>query len=70
MALELIFERDFLECSYGFQPGRSAHQALEALWRGLMTMGGGRIIDLDIQSFLEISSYCPPVHAESPNRPS
>jgi RNA-directed DNA polymerase len=36
MVLEPIFEQDFLDCSYGFRPGRSAHQALEALWRGLM----------------------------------
>ena len=53
MVLEPIYEQDFLECSYGFRPGRSAHQALDALWRGLMTMGGGWIIDLDIQSFFD-----------------
>ena len=45
--------KDFLDGSYGFRPGRSAHQALDALWRGLMTMGGGWIIDLDIQSFFD-----------------
>jgi len=53
MVLEPIFEQDFLDCSYGFRPGRSAHQALDALWRGLMQMGGGWIIDLDIQSFFD-----------------
>jgi group II intron reverse transcriptase/maturase len=53
MVLEPILEQDFLDCSYGFRPGRSAHQALEALWRGLMPMGGGWIIDLDIQSFFD-----------------
>ena len=53
MVLEPIYEQDFLDCSYGFRPGRSAHQALEALWRGLMAMGGGWIIDLDIQSFFD-----------------
>jgi group II intron reverse transcriptase/maturase len=53
MVLEPVYEQDFLECSYGFRPGRSAHQALEALWRGLMRMGGGWIIDLDIQSFFD-----------------
>ena len=31
MALEDIYEQDFLPCSYGFRPGRSAHQALRAL---------------------------------------
>src|SRR5215472_2017753 len=31
MALEAVYEQDFLDCSYGFRPGRSAHQALDAL---------------------------------------
>ena len=31
MVLEAIYEQDFLPCSYGFRPGRSAHQALHAL---------------------------------------
>jgi group II intron reverse transcriptase/maturase len=53
MVLEPIYEEDFLDCSYGFRPGRSAHQALDALWQGLMAMGGGWIIDLDIQSFFD-----------------
>jgi len=51
MALEPVYEHDFLDCSYGFRPGRSAHQALEALWKGTMRMGGGWVIDLDIQDF-------------------
>ncbi len=53
MVLEAVYEQDFLDCSYGFRPGRSAHQALEALWRGLMGMGGGVVIELDIQSFFD-----------------
>lgn len=53
MALEPVYEQDFLDCSYGFRPRRSAHQALEALWRGLMGIGGGWIIDLDIQYFFD-----------------
>lgn len=53
MVLEPVYEQDFLACSYGFRPGRSAHQALEALRRGLMDMGGGWLIDLDIQSFFD-----------------
>ena len=51
MVLEPVYEQDFLECSYGFRPGRSAHQALEALWHGLMEFGGGWVIDLDIEDF-------------------
>ena len=53
MVLEPAYEQDFLDCSYGFRPGRSAHQALEALWRGLMSIGGGWVIDLDIRSFFD-----------------
>lgn len=53
MALAPVYEQDFLDCSYGFRPGRSAHQALEALREGLRLMGGGYIIDLDIQSYFD-----------------
>lgn len=53
MVLEPVYEQDFLDCSYGFRPGRSPHQALDVLWRGLMAMGGGWIIDLDIESFFD-----------------
>ena len=53
MALEPIYEQDFLDCSYGFRPGRSAHDALERLWKGAMDFGGGWIIDLDIRKFFD-----------------
>ena len=51
MVMEPVYEQEFMECSYGFRPGRGAHQALEALWRGLMEFGGGWVIDLDIEDF-------------------
>ena len=51
MVLEPVYEEDFLDCSYGFRPGRGAHEALEALWHGLMEFGGGWVIDLDIEDF-------------------
>lgn len=53
MVLEPVYEQDFLDCSYGFRPGRSAHQALDALWKGLMETGGGWVLDLDVQSFFD-----------------
>ena len=53
MVLEPLYEQEFLDCSYGFRPGRSAHDALQALWDGLMRMGGGWIIDLDIRKFFD-----------------
>ena len=53
MALEAVYEQDFLDCSYGFRPGRSPHDALDTLWKGLMNMGGGHVIHLDIQNFFD-----------------
>src|SRR5438552_7740216 len=53
MVLGEIYEQDFMECSYGFRPGRSAHQALQALWEVLMRTGGGWVLEVDIQSFFE-----------------
>ncbi len=51
MLLEPIYEQDFLDCSYGFRPGRSAHQALDRLWKDIMQRGGRWILDLDISDF-------------------
>jgi group II intron reverse transcriptase/maturase len=53
MVLEAVYEQDFMSCSYGFRPGRSAHQALDDLWLGLMDVRGGWVIDLDIQNFFD-----------------
>jgi len=53
MVLESVYEQDFLDCSYGFRPGRSAHMALEALWKGTMDLGGGWVLELDIESFFD-----------------
>jgi len=53
MVLEPVYEQDFLDCSYGFRPGRSAHQALQAIRDGLMKMGGGWILEIDIQGFFD-----------------
>jgi retron-type reverse transcriptase len=47
MALEPIYEQDFYDCSYGFRPRRSAHQALQTLWQQLMKMGGGWVVEVD-----------------------
>lgn len=53
MVLEAVYEQDFLDCSFGFRPGRSAHQALGVLRDQLMAMGGGWILELDIQRFFD-----------------
>ena len=53
MALEPIYEQDFHDCSYGFRPGRSAHQALQELWRQTMDLGGGWVLEVDIRKFFD-----------------
>jgi RNA-directed DNA polymerase len=53
MALEAVYEQDFLDCSYGFRPERSAHDALEALWQTTMNMNGGWVYEADIEKFFD-----------------
>ena len=68
MLLEPIYEADFLPCSYGFRPKRSAHDALDALRKGVIEQRQRWVIDADLKSYLEASSYCTPVHADCSNR--
>lgn len=53
MLLEPIYEHDFEDCSYGFRPGRSAHDALESLWKQTMDMRGGWVLEVDIRKFFD-----------------
>lgn len=53
MLLEPIYEQDFTACSYGFRPGRSAHQALDAFRGQLMDSRGGYILEVDIRKFFD-----------------
>lgn len=53
MLLEPIYEQDFKDCSYGFRPGRSAHQALQAVRRGIMHQGGRWVLDVDIRKYFD-----------------
>jgi RNA-directed DNA polymerase len=53
MLLEPIYEQDFDAGSYGFRPGRSAHQALEELWKRTMDSSGGWILEVDIRKFFD-----------------
>ena len=53
MVLEPIYEQDFLDCSYGFRPGRSAHQALETIWHNIQRMGGCWLLDVDVRKFFD-----------------
>ena len=51
--LNAIYEQDFLGFSYGFRPGRSPHQALDALTVGIMTKKVNWVLDADIRSFFD-----------------
>lgn len=53
MLLEPIYETAFKPYSYGFRPGRSAHQALESLWRQATDLGGCWILEVDIRKFFD-----------------
>src|SRR3984957_1717317 len=54
--LNAIYETDFLGFSYGFRPGRSKHNALYALYTGLVTTKVNWVLDLDIRSFFDAIS--------------
>jgi hypothetical protein len=68
-----IYEEDFLGFSYGFRPGRSPHQALDALSYALLKKKVNYVLDADIQGFFEVeklaeaqrkfSAELPPVEA-------
>src|SRR5262249_3212369 len=49
--LNAIYEADFLGFSYGFRRGRGPHDALDALWVGLMYKNVNWVLDADIRSF-------------------
>src|ERR1039458_1097558 len=52
LILEAIFEEDFEDCSYGFRPGRSAHQALEEI-RGHIKAGYQAVYDADLKGYFD-----------------
>ncbi len=60
--LNSIYEEDFLGFSYGFRPGRNPHDALDALVVGISGRKVNFILDADIRSFFDPSSYCPQTH--------
>ena len=53
MLLEPIYEHEFFDCSWGFRPKRSAHGALQSLWRQTMNIRGGWIVELDFRRFFD-----------------
>ncbi len=67
-AMTPIWEPRFSEHSYGFRPGRSAHDAVRAA-QGYAREGRDWVVDLDITKFLDMASQCTPVHKRCSNSP-
>jgi len=53
MLLEPIYEHDFHDGSYGFRPQRSAHQALDEVWKATMGVNGGWVLEVDVCQFFD-----------------
>ena len=53
MLLKPIYETDFLPCSYGFRPGRSAHDALNAVRTGIIEQRQRWVIDADLKAYFD-----------------
>jgi group II intron reverse transcriptase/maturase len=53
MVLEAVYEQSFLNCSYGFRPGRSAHQALRVVQHQTVKMAGRWVLEIDVRKFFE-----------------
>jgi RNA-directed DNA polymerase len=65
--LQPIFDPRFSESSYGFRPGRRAHEAVRAA-QGYVREGQDWVVDIDIAQFLDAASQCPPVHEARSNK--
>jgi len=61
LVLGPIFEADFHPCSYGFRPGRNAHQAVDDIVKALRS-GRLEVVDADLSKYLDGASYYTPVH--------
>jgi group II intron reverse transcriptase/maturase len=53
MVLGAVYEQEFQHCSYGFRPGRSAHDACAALQDAAVKMAGGWILEVDVEKFFD-----------------
>src|SRR6266566_6243647 len=64
--LQHKWDRTFSDHSYGFRPGRSAHQAVAAAQQ-YIAAGYRWVVDLDLEKFLDTASYCPLIHESCSN---
>ena len=51
--LNAIYEQDFFDCSYGFRPGRSQHQALDEVGKVICTRPTSWVLELDIKAYFD-----------------
>jgi len=51
--LSAVYEMDFVDCSYGFRPGRSAHQALRTVHKAIMSERVNWVLDADVSRFFD-----------------
>jgi RNA-directed DNA polymerase len=65
--LQRSWDYTFSESSYGFRPGRSAHQAVARAQQHIAA-GHRWVVDLDLEKFLDVASYCPQIHEVLSNR--
>jgi RNA-directed DNA polymerase len=62
LILEPIFEAGFHDGSYGYRPKRKAHDALARVTKAILG-GKAPVIDLDLAAYLDVATYCSPVHS-------
>src|SRR5437773_11131670 len=51
--LNAIYEQEFLDCSYGFRPGRGQHQALDEVGRVICTRPTGWVLEIDVTAYFD-----------------
>jgi RNA-directed DNA polymerase len=66
IVIEPLFEADFLPCSFGFRPKRTARMALSEIVASV-NEGYLQVVDVDLKSYFDAASYCPQVHESCSN---
>ena len=64
--LEAIYEQDFLDCSYGYRPNRSCHQALNVVDKTMMKRPINYVVEADADDFICMTQYSGDAHRLRP----
>jgi RNA-directed DNA polymerase len=62
LIMEPIFEADVHSGSYGYRPRRKAQEAVVRVQKAIVE-SKTQVIDLDLAAYLDVATYCPPVHS-------